>query len=85
MRVLRALFGEDETRARSRYAFVGDSGNHAAAFAAFAVTFGVANVRQHIKKLSMPPRYIAAEPMGRGFTAIARTLVGLREPSGRSH
>jgi HAD superfamily hydrolase (TIGR01484 family) len=76
--VLCERFGEDATRARATYAFVGDSGNDAAPFAAFAVTFGVANVRPHLGKLSIPPRYISAEPMGRGFAAIAARLTALR-------
>jgi hypothetical protein len=76
--VLCERFGEDATRARATYAFVGDSGNDAAPFAAFAVTFGVANVRPHLGKLSVPPRYISAEPMGRGFAAIAARLTALR-------
>lgn len=81
IRALVDRFGEDATRARARYAFVGDSGNDAAAFAAFAVTFGVANVRPHLGKLSMPPRFIAAEPMGLGFASIARAITALRAPS----
>jgi len=78
IRVLSDHFGEDATRARSRYAFIGDSGNDAAPFAAFAVTFGVANVHPHLGKLSIPPRYVTAEPMGRGFAAIAERLAALR-------
>jgi hydroxymethylpyrimidine pyrophosphatase-like HAD family hydrolase len=71
-------FGEDATRARSLYAFVGDSGNDAAPFAAFTVTFGVANVRPHLAKLSVPPRYVSTEAMGQGFASIATRIVALR-------
>jgi HAD superfamily hydrolase (TIGR01484 family) len=78
VRVLRERFGEDPTRARSRYAFVGDSGNDAASFAAFSATFGVANVRAHLGRLPVPPRYVASAPMGRGFAEIAARLEALR-------
>jgi len=78
LRLLAERFGEDPTRARRRFAYVGDSGNDAAAFAAFALTFGVSNVRAHLGALSVPPRYVASEPMGRGFAAIAARLCALR-------
>ncbi|MGK3997812.1 HAD family hydrolase [Sorangium sp. So ce1024] len=79
VRLLSARFGEDPTRARYRYAFVGDSGNDGVAFAAFALTFGVANVRAHLGKLSVPPRFVASLPMGRGFAEIAHRIAELRK------
>lgn len=79
MRLLSARFGEDPTRARRRYAFVGDSGNDGVAFAAFGLTFGVANVRAHLGKLSVPPQFVAPLPMGRGFAEIARRITELRK------
>jgi hydroxymethylpyrimidine pyrophosphatase-like HAD family hydrolase len=71
-------FGEDPTAARARYAFVGDSANDGAAFGAFLTTFGVANVAAHLGGISVAPRYVALEPMGRGFAAIASRLAALR-------
>ncbi|WP_437834008.1 HAD hydrolase family protein [Sorangium sp. So ce1153] len=79
VRLLSARFGEDPTRARYRYAFVGDSGNDGVAFAAFALTFGVANVRAHLGKLSVPPQFVASLPMGRGFAEIAHRIAELRK------
>ncbi|WP_437278993.1 HAD hydrolase family protein [Sorangium sp. So ce375] len=79
VRLLSARFGEDPTRARHRYAFVGDSGNDGVAFAAFALTFGVANVRAHLGKLSVPPQFVASLPMGRGFAEIAQRIAELRK------
>ncbi|MGK3967910.1 HAD hydrolase family protein [Sorangium sp. So ce118] len=79
VRLLSTRFGEDPTRARYRYAFVGDSGNDGVAFAAFALTFGVANVRAHLGKLSVPPRFVASLPMGRGFVEIAHRVAELRK------
>lgn len=76
--LLRRRFDEDPTAARARYAFVGDSANDAAAFGAFITTFGVSNIAAHLRGISVPPRYVAREPMGRGFAAIAARLVALR-------
>ena len=78
IRLLVRRFAEDATAARSRYAFIGDSGNDAAPFAAFTLTVGVANVRSHAPRLSVPPRFVTDEPMGQGFAAFAAHLIALR-------
>ncbi|MBX3206966.1 MAG: HAD-IIB family hydrolase [Labilithrix sp.] len=77
-RFLRERFGEDPGRSLARWAFVGDSANDAACFAAFRTTFGVANVRAFLAKLSVPPRFVARAERGEGFAEIARTLIALR-------
>lgn len=82
IRILADRFGEDATTALSRWAFVGDSSNDAAAFAAFRLTFGVANVASHVRGLTVPPRYVATARMGRGFAEIAETIVALRAARG---
>ncbi|MCC6647622.1 MAG: HAD-IIB family hydrolase [Polyangiaceae bacterium] len=73
----RELFSLDPTAARARVAFVGDSGNDAAAFAGFETTFGVANVRL-ARGLSVPPRYVARRERGLGFAEITRAIVDAR-------
>lgn len=78
VRLIWELFGEDPTLALRRYAFAGDSGNDAACFAAFTSTFGVANVRSHLARLSVPPRFVASAPMGRGFAEIAAQIASHR-------
>jgi len=75
---LAAALGEDCTAARERYAFVGDSGNDAACFAAFSLTFGVAGVRAHLAAMSVPPRFVSRAAAGAGFVEIATRLVALR-------
>jgi HAD superfamily hydrolase (TIGR01484 family) len=70
--------GEDAGAARTQFAFVGDSPNDAACFAAFVTTFGVANVVPHVAQIAVAPRYVARQSMGDGFAEIARTLVELR-------
>ncbi len=76
---LRYAWGEDETRARAQYAFVGDSENDAACFAAFAVTIGVANVSEHLAHLSVPPRYITNRARGSGFAELSQSIVKGRD------
>lgn len=71
-------FGLDPSAARARVGFVGDSGNDAACFGAFFPTFGVANVRAALARLSIAPRFVAEEPRGRGFAAIVERLIALR-------
>jgi len=64
----------------STFGFVGDSANDAACFAGFRTTFGVANVRPAIGQMSVPPRYVAARPMGEGFAEIAAAIIEARRP-----
>lgn len=82
VRVLARAFGEDPTAARRRYAFIGDSGNDATAFAGFRLTFGVANVRASAGLLTVMPRFVAASAMGRGFVEIAAKVTALRGRGG---
>ncbi len=76
--LLATLFGEDRGASVHRYAFIGDSDNDAACFSAFALTFGVANVRAAARRLPVPPRFVAPSPMGEGFAEVARTLLAMR-------
>jgi HAD superfamily hydrolase (TIGR01484 family) len=75
VRLLRALAGVDATAALHRYAFIGDSENDAACFAAFRTTVGVANLSG---RPSLRPRYVTQAPRGQGFAELARVLVTLR-------
>ena len=70
--------GEDPGAAITTFAFVGDSGNDAACFAAFRTTFGVSNVVGALGRLSVAPRYVATRPMGEGFAEIAGHVLALR-------
>jgi len=70
--------GEDAGSALARYAFAGDSGNDAACFGAFRTTFGVANVRLHLARLAVWPRFVAKSPMGDGFVEIAEAILAAR-------
>lgn len=77
MRAL-ARLGEAPSRARASVAFIGDSGNDAAAFAAFETTFGVANVRAHLARMTVPPKYVTRAERGGGFAEFANLVATLR-------
>lgn len=78
LRFLGQQLGEDPASALGRYAFVGDSANDGACFAAFHTTFGVANVRASVGRLSVPPRFVADAAMGQGFAELAAELLRKR-------
>jgi HAD superfamily hydrolase (TIGR01484 family) len=78
MRFVHARFGDDVGSAIHRWGFAGDSGNDAACFAAFATTFGVANVHAYVRSMTVPPRWIAPSDRGAGFAEIAKALVDAR-------
>lgn len=81
---LAAERGVDPTWARGRWAYVGDSVNDAPAFAAFAPTFGVANVDSSVRALSVPPRYVTEAPRGGGFAELMSVLLSSRGSSSQS-
>jgi len=58
----------------TRWVFVGDSANDAQAFERFGRTVGVANVRHHLDRLPVPPRWITQAERGAGFVQLARAL-----------
>jgi hydroxymethylpyrimidine pyrophosphatase-like HAD family hydrolase len=70
--------GEEAGSAVVRFAFIGDSYNDGSCFSAFRTTFGVANVRSSIARLSVPPRYVAAREMGEGFAEVAQAILRKR-------
>jgi HAD superfamily hydrolase (TIGR01484 family) len=73
--LLRRLTKIDATAALHRYAFIGDSENDAACFAAFRTTVGVANLSG---RPSLRPRFITEKPRGDGFAELAAVLGALR-------
>jgi hypothetical protein len=75
---LHQRLGEDTGRALGTWAFVGDSGNDAACFAAFETTIGVANVRAALSRLPVTPRYVTDAEMGTGFAEMATTILSKR-------
>lgn len=78
VRFLTRFLGEDAGAARTRWAFIGDSGNDRPCFSAFRTTFGVANVEASLGSLAVPPRYVAAATMGAGFAEVASAILAAR-------
>jgi hypothetical protein len=77
-RALSEALGRDLDAELERWVFVGDSGNDAAAFAAFEHTVGVANVAEHLDRLPVAPRWVTRSPRGEGFTELAGALLEAR-------
>lgn len=77
-RGLRDVLGVDLDEELARWIFVGDSGNDAEAFAYFAKSVGVANVRDHLDRLPTPPRYVTDADRGRGFAELGAHLLSGR-------
>jgi HAD superfamily hydrolase (TIGR01484 family) len=76
VRLLAADSGLDATAVRHAFAYLGDSENDAACFAAFAVSIGVANLRG---RATLRPRYITSQPMGAGVVEAAQVILSLRK------
>jgi len=76
VRVLAQDSGLDATAVLHAYAYLGDSENDAACFAAFAVSIGVANLRG---RTTLRPRYITSQPMGKGVAEAAQVILSLRQ------
>lgn len=81
IRLLRSVSTEsagrivDPTALRDRYAFIGDSENDAACFAAFPISIGVANLRG---RPTVSPRFRTSAARGAGFAEAARVISALR-------
>jgi len=77
-RALGDALGIDLSSELDRWVFVGDSGNDAAAFERFPKSVGVANVREHLDRLPVHPRYVTDGDRGHGFAELAAHLAGSR-------
>ena len=72
------VYGGDIEQARDEILYSGDSTNDAPMFGFFPHSCGVANVLGFAGELEAEPAYVAAEPGGRGFVAVARHLLAAR-------
>ena len=62
----------------ARYVYSGDSFNDAPMFEAFALSVGVANVRNVLNEIDAPPAFITRAAEGRGFEELARAILTQR-------
>jgi len=72
VRLIRELRGADPSVILSRYAFIGDSENDAACFAAFRHSIGVANLSG---RPSLTPHYGTSRDRGAGFVEAVNALI----------
>ncbi len=77
-RFLAERFGENLDDELSSYAFFGDSANDEPLFARFALSIGVANVRDFLSRMKTGPRYITEKNGGHGFAEGIERILSLR-------
>lgn len=75
VRFLRTQMGIDATSCRTRSAFIGDSDNDSACFAAFRTTMAV---RNFTGRPTVPPRFITRGSRSAGFVEAARVILNKR-------
>ena len=74
-RFLSARFGWDATESLGRFAFIGDSENDEACFAAFRTTIAVQNFRG---RPTVAPRFVTRGARGSGFAEAAAVILARR-------
>jgi HAD superfamily hydrolase (TIGR01484 family) len=72
VRLIRALRAADPSEILARYAFIGDSENDAACFAAFQHSIGVRNLSG---RPTLTPRYLTTRERGAGFVEAVNALL----------
>ncbi len=76
-RALAASMGIGE----SDIVYCGDSVNDEPMFESFALSVGVANVRDVLDRITHPPRFVTRAREGRGFEELVRRLLRARAPA----
>ncbi len=74
----REVLSLDLARDGVRALYAGDSPNDEPAFAAFALSVGVANVADFLDRMKHRPRFVTPSPGGRGFHELADHLIRSR-------
>jgi HAD superfamily hydrolase (TIGR01484 family) len=83
--MLRRLFGRELDAERARWVYVGDSTNDQAMFGFFALSVGVANLREFAAQLTVWPAFITAGERGAGFAEVARRVLAARSGQAQEH
>ncbi len=76
--LMQAAFGLNEGEVFARAAFIGDSPNDSSLFADIPISVGVANVRDALDKIPVPPAYVCERTCGAGFQEFAQRLINAR-------
>ena len=72
-------YGLDAAASDRAVIFSGDSPNDEPMFAAFALSVGVANVRNMLHRIARPPTYVTRGHSGDGFAELAERILNLRQ------
>ena len=82
----RELWSMDLESEPEAFAFCGDSPNDEPMFAAFPLSFAVANIGPWLTLLRARPAYVTPQAAGKGFCELAERILSLRGPgSGGTH
>jgi HAD superfamily hydrolase (TIGR01484 family) len=76
--MVQRLFGRTLDDERERWVYVGDSTNDQAMFGFFALSVGVANLRDFAAQLHTWPAYLAEGERGTGFAQVAQRVIDAR-------
>ena len=76
--LVQRLFGRDLRGEIGQWLYVGDSTNDQVMFERFALSVGVANLRQFAAQLTVWPAYITQAERGEGFAEVARAIIAAR-------
>lgn len=76
--IVRRRLGRELAGETGQWVYVGDSTNDQAMFARFALSVGVANLRDFADRLHTWPAYLADGERGEGFAEVARALLTAR-------
>lgn len=74
-RVLKQHYGLNDQQILEQVMYVGDAPNDESMFAKFPLSFGVANIRQHLENMTQRPNWITQKPGGHGFAELANKLL----------
>jgi HAD superfamily hydrolase (TIGR01484 family) len=74
-RLFAEVCGVDLDNERDAVAFIGDSPNDAPMFGFFPFSVAVANIREYLGQLDVPPAYITSGTSGAGFVEFAEMLL----------
>jgi hypothetical protein len=77
--IVRRLLGRELDREHDAWVYVGDSTNDQRMFGHFALSVGVANLRQYAAQLHTWPAYLTHGERGAGFAEVARRLLAVRD------
>ena len=76
--MVQRLYGRKLDAERERWVYVGDSTNDQAMFGFFALSVGVANLRDFAAQLHTWPAYITRGERGAGFAEVAQGVIAAR-------